>query len=63
MSRTRTPFSTTLLCAKNIIHGAMVVPTMATVSERKLTSVLAAGVTVASRVSSQFGCAKTAATM
>lgn len=41
-----TPFSTTLLCVKNIIQGAIVVPTIATVSERKLMSLLTSGMTV-----------------
>ena len=62
-SFTPTPFSTTLLWAKNIIHGAMVVPIMAMTSETKLVSFTTCGTTVLASASSQLGCAMNAATM
>ena len=62
-SFTVTPFSTTLLCAKNIIQGAMVVPTMATVSERNEKSEETSGITVCMSARFQFGCAIMAATI
>ena len=56
------PFSTTLLCEKNIIQGAMVVPIMAMTSEMKLTSPTKVGTTVSCSASPQFGWARNAAT-
>ena len=56
------PFSTMLLCAKNIIQGAIVVPIMAMVSEMKLCSCTTCGTTVIVSVSPQLGWAKNAAT-
>ena len=62
-SFTPTPFSTTLLCEKNIIQGAMVVPIIAMTSDMKLVSFTTWGTTVESRASSQFGFAMNAAMM
>ena len=52
------PFSTTLLCVKNIIHGAIVVPIIAMTSDIQLTP---PGTTVEVRASFQSGWASTAA--
>ena len=57
------PFSTTLDCVKNIIHGAMVVPTIAMTREMKLDSPTTWGMTVEVRALSQSGSARNAATM
>ena len=62
-SFTVVPFSTTLLWAKNIIQGAMVVPIMAMTSETKLWSSTIRGTTVLASASLQFGSAMNAATM
>ena len=62
-SFTDTPFSTTLLWLKNIIHGAMVVPIIAMTSDTKLWSFTMRGTTVLVSASSQFGSAMNAATM
>ena len=56
-----TPFSTTLLWLKNIIHGAMVVPIIEMTSETKLCWYTTWGTMVLIAASSQFGCAKNAA--
>ena len=55
--------STTLLCAKKIIQGAMVVPMVATTSEIYEGSSLTLGTSVAKATSPQLGPAMKAATM
>ena len=57
------PFSTTLLCVKNIIHGAIVVPIMAMTSDIQLTPPVICGTMVEVSASFQLGCASTAAMM
>lgn len=55
------PFSTTLLCTKNNIHGAIVVPNIAIVRLKKLPSGKIVGTSVCIKATSQLGLANTAA--
>ena len=58
-----TPLSTTLFWVRNIIHGAMVVPTVAMIRLMKAASPCTCGTTVACATSPQSGSARKAATM
>ena len=63
MPLSSTFLSTTLFCAKKIIHGAMVVPIVATSSETYSGSGTICGDTVAAATCPQSGPAKNAATI
>ena len=63
MPSSLTFLSTTLFCARKIIHGAMVVPMVATSSETYCGSFTRCGVTVARATSPQLGPARNAATI
>ena len=62
MSSSRAFLSTTLDWARKIIQGAMVVPTLATNSEKYCGSLLKRGTSVAERASPQSGPIMTPAT-